>query len=376
MNKTIMLLILSVLMFSCKNETKTENKKNDKKKIAVAQPVKEEEVVLTEIESNFLKKLIKEDIGGQEYENLQIKKSPFSVRYPNEDDAYTVSFSIVKKTDLNNDGIMDYIIDRTSDGMLGGNANSNQSYVFYIMKDEINVQEEHSVLGYAPFSYNIIDDAKFVENAFKVDITQNFRTYSVSAEDLKSTSLSFIYKNGNLYEESYLSDCKLSKLKSKTIFKSIPGVEKRTRSIEMHNYTETIEEIYKKNDTIITASAGGCDNLSLSFDTSYKVDISKLDDDEFKKNTSLQLLSFLSKNTQFSKEINIVTNYFKEKPITDDFIETVKGYGFRILIQKKDENKNELRFLIQIDKIDNPFQTENWEITTRNKKEIIGESEE
>lgn len=32
-----------------------------------------------------------------------------------------------------------------------------------------------------------------------------------------------------------------------------------------------------------------------------------------------------------------------------------------------DDRKGQLRFLVQIDKIDNPYQKENWEITTRNK---------
>lgn len=365
-SNVILLLVVSVFLFSCKKEVKIEKEKIKKDTISVVEPIVEK-IILTEVESNFLKKLIKEEIGNQKYDRLETEYSPYSVHFPNDGDPYSVSFSIEKKSDFNNDGIIDYVVDVSSEGMLGGNANTNQSYDYYIMKDEINVKEHHYILGYAPFSYNIIDVAKFVGDKFKVDVTQNFRTYNKGAEDLKSTSLSFVYKNGNLYEESYLSDCKLSKLKSKTIFKDIPEVSSRVRSIEIHNYTETIEENYVNKDTLISASLGGCDNLSLSFDTKYKVDNSKMNDDEFKKNTALQLLSFLSKNTQFSKEIDIVTNYYNENPITEEYIEKVKGYGFRIFIEKNAKSKNELRFLIQIDKIDNPYQAENWEIATRQK---------
>ena len=362
----IILLAFIVLVFSCKKEVKAVHKKSNKDTLSAVEP-EEEKVIPTEIESKFLKRLINEEIGEQKYKEMQISESPYYVSFANDGDPYTVSFSIFEKGDFNNDGIIDYVVNRSSEGMLGGNANTNQDFVFYIMKDEIKEKESHSILGYAPFSYNIIDEAKFVGNKFKIKVTQNFRTYSSSVEDLKSTSLSFIYKNGNLYEESYLSSCKLAKLKSKTIFNDIPGVEKRTRSIEMHNYTETIEEIYKKNDTLINASVDGCDNLLLEFNTFYKVEPDKINDTEFKKETALQLLEFLAKNTQFSKEINIALNYYQNNPLDNEYIEKIKGYGFRVLIDKDDDLKGQLRFLVQIDKIDNPYQKENWEITTRNK---------
>ncbi|MFH6994423.1 hypothetical protein [Flavobacterium sp. FlaQc-48] len=362
----IILLAFIFLAFSCKKEIKAVHKKSTKDTVSAVEP-EEEKVILTEIESKFLKRLINEEIGEQKYKEMQISESPYYVSFANDGDPYTVSFSIFEKGDFNNDGITDYVVSRSSEGMLGGNANTNRDFIFYIMKDEIKEKESHSILGYAPFSYNIIDEANFVGNKFKIKVTQNFRTYSSSVEDLKSTSLSFIYKNGNLYEESYLSSCKLAKLKSKTIFNDIPGVEKRTRSIEMHNYTETIEEIYKNNDTLINASVGGCDNLILEFNTFYKVEPDKINDTEFKKETALQLLEFLAGNTQFSKEINVAINYYQNNPLDNEYIEKIKGYGFRVLIDKDDNRKGQLRFLVQIDKIDNPYQKENWEITTRNK---------
>ncbi|MCV9926172.1 hypothetical protein OIU83_00795 [Flavobacterium sp. LS1R49] len=362
----IILLVFIVLAFSCKKEVKTKHKKITKDTISAVEP-EEEKIILTEIESNFLKRLISEEIGSQKYKEMQISESPYYVSFANDGDPYTVSFSIFEKGDFNNDGIIDYVINRSSEGMLGGNANTNQDFIFYIMKDEIKEKESHSILAYAPFSYNIIDEANFIDNKFKIKVTQNFRTYSSSVEDLKSTSLSFIYKNGNLYEESYLSSCKAAKLKSKTIFNDIPGVETRTRSIEMHNYTETILEVYRKNDTIINASVGGCDNLMLEFNAFYKVDPDKINDTEFREETAMQFLEFLAKNTQFSKEINVAINYYENNAITDKYIEKIKGYGFRIFIRKNKEDKEELEISVQIDKLDNPYQKENWEITTRNK---------
>lgn len=360
----IILLVFIVLTSSCKKEVKAKHKVIHKDTISAIEP-KVEKVIPTEIESNFLKRLINKEIGEQKYEEMQISESPYYVSFKNDGDPYTVSFSILKKEDFNNDGIIDYVVNRSSEGMLGGNVNTNQDFIFYIMKDEIKEKESHSILGYAPFSYNIIDEANFVGNKFKIKVVQNFRTYAT--QDLKSTDLSFIYKNGNLYEESYLSSCKVAKLKSKTIFNNIPEVEERTRSIEMHNYTETILEIYKKGDTIINASVGGCDNLMLEFNAFYKVEPDKINDNDFKKENVLQLLEFLSINTQFSNEINIVKNYFQNNELTDKYIEKIKGYGFRVFIQKRKETKDELEVSVQIDKINNPYQKENWEITTRNK---------
>ncbi|GAA3777002.1 hypothetical protein [Flavobacterium ginsengiterrae] len=367
--KNVLILFSTVLLvlFSCKEEKKTKHKKSIKKEVAKAEPEKKEIEgrILEEAQSNFLKQLVKEEIGEQKYDDLQIEKAPYSIHFPNDGDPYSVEFDIIKEKDFNNDGIIDYVVFRDSNGMLGGNANTNQDYIYYIMKDEVNYKEAHSILGYAPFSYNIIDEAKFEEDKFKVKITQNFRTYST--QDLKTASLSFIYKDGNLYEESYLSDCKLAQLESKTIFNDMPEVTKRIRSIEMHNYCETIGETYKKNDRFIHAELEGCDNLSLTFDTDYIVEKSKLKNASFRKNTTLELLKFLSANTQFSEEIDVMIEYYEQNPVTDKSIETVEGYSFRVLIQQNDPKKNELRFLVQLEKIDNPYQKENWEIATRNK---------
>ena len=362
MKKLFLLALLT--LFSCKKEETTNNNKNHKA-TATIQKTNKKEVTDTPEGYDFLKKLVKEDIDGQQYEELQIKKMPFSVHYPNDGDPYTVSFSIIQKSDLNQDGVQDYIVDRTSEGMLGGNANTNQRLIFYIMKDQRDPKEHHTIYGYAPFSYNVIDDYSFEKNKLAVNISQNFRVYD--REELDSTSVSFVYQNNNLYETSFLTDCKLAQLKSKTIFKAIPNSVSRKRTIDGHNYTEAISETYKKKDAVITAELSGCDNLLLTFETSFKVEKEKFDDENFKKAAGLQLLDFLSKNTLFSKELTFVTNYFKENPITEDYVELKNGYKFRVLIDQNVDRFNEMRILINMDKITNPHQIENWEIVTRKK---------
>ncbi|MFC4818328.1 hypothetical protein [Flavobacterium sp. GCM10023249] len=363
MRKLVLYALLSFI--SCKNDVTSPVQKS-RKSTATVQKTETKEVAADFSEGyDFLEKLIRDDIDEQQYEELQIKKMPFSVHYPNDGDPYTVAFSIVQRTDLNQDGIMDYIVDRTSEGMLGGNANSNQQLLFYIMKDRLNPKEEHTLYGYAPFSYNVIDDYEFKNNKLEVKVSQNFRVYN--AEELDSTKPTFVYQNNNMYEASYLTNCKLAQLKSKSIFKAIPKGIKRKRTIEGHNYTEVFSESYTQNDTLITAELSGCDNLLLTFESTFKVEEGKWEDEKFKKAAALQLLTFLSKNTLFNKELTFVTNYCKEHPLTEDYIELKNGYKFRVLVDQNVDRFREMRILINIDKITNPNQIENWEIVTRKK---------
>jgi hypothetical protein len=356
--------IFSVLLLSCKKENQIK-KETTAALISDTLQIQDSIKPLTKNEADLLKKLIDDEIDEQEYTDLDVKNSPYSVSFPNEDDRYTVYFSVLFSDDLNQDGIMDYIVLRDSEGMLGGSANTNQEYLFIIMKDENSIQEKHSILGYSPGSYNTLDKADFKNKKLTIEATQNYRTYS--SEDLQSTSLSFVYKNGNVYEESYLSACALAKIKSKTIFKPIAPVKSRFRSIDMHNYTETIHEVYQTKDTLIEADLTGCDNLSLTFDTHYKMTKEQQEDFGYKKSVAMKLLQFLAKNTQFSETIKVLLDYYGHNDLTDEFVEVKDIYSFRILIQKEDSDKNRLRYLLQINKMDNPNQSENWEVTTRQK---------
>ena len=133
-SKKIILLAFILLAFSCKKEVKTVHKKSAKDTVSAVEP-EEEKIIPTEIEGNFLKRLLNEEIGEQKYKEMQINESPYYVSFANDGDPYTVSFSIYEKADFNNDGIIDYVILRSSEGMLGGNANTNNDFIFYIMKD-------------------------------------------------------------------------------------------------------------------------------------------------------------------------------------------------------------------------------------------------
>lgn len=362
--RIITAFIFSFLMLSCKKENQVKSATTS---TIISDTLKSQDSIkpLTKEGAHLLKELIDAEIESQKYTDLEMNTPTYSVSFPNDGDTYSVSFSILFSDDLNNDGIMDYIALRDSAGMLGGNANTNQDYLFIVMKDEMTIKEKHSILGYAPFSYNTLENANYKNKKLAIEATQNFRTYMT--DDLQSTSLSFVYKNGNIYEESYLSKCALAKLKSKTIFMPIANVKSRFRSIDMHNYTETIHEVYQSKDTLIEADLNGCDNLSLTFEAKYFMTKEQQVNLGHKKSVAIKLLQFLAKNTQFSDAIKEIIDYYGHNDLTDEFVEFKDNYSFRILIQKEDSDENRLRYLVQINKIDNQNQSDNWEVTTRQK---------
>lgn len=355
-------VIILFVLLSCQEEKQPELETTPQ---LIADTLKSQDSInpLTTSGALLLKQLIHAEIKGQEFRDL--KTSPFSVFFPNEDDPYSVYLSIVASDDFSNDGITDYIVLRNSEGMMGGNVNTNQEYLFLVMKDENTVKEKHSILAYAPLSYNILENASYENKQFTIEVTQNFRSYV--NEDLQSASLSFVYKKGNIYEASYLTKCALAKLQSKTIFKAIPHVKNRTRSIDMNDYTETIHEVYQSKGIVITADLAGCDNLSLTFNTAYSITIEQQNDAEYKKSLVIQLLQFLAQNTQFTNEIQVLLDYYENNGVTDAFVKLDSNYNFRILIQKDKTKEERLRYLVQINKMDNPNQSKNWAVATRQK---------
>lgn len=319
-------------------------------------------------EKAFIKSLInKEYSNAADARDLNFSELPYSVTIDEEGDPYTVYFSIIAHEDLNEDGIDDYIVFRNSEGMLGGNVHSNQEYLFFIMKNDKEFNRKYEILGYAPFSYNIINSTSYKDKRLTAEITQNFRTYM--AEDLQSTTAHFGYKDNNLYEESYLTDCDMGQMKDKSIFKTdLPNV-KRNLDIDMDNYTEIAAEEYIQGDTIINASLGGCDNLGLRFEISIKVPQEKFTNN-FYKERALEVFDILIARTRYKTIVSkALADYKKQSYKSNDPISANIDNGWSYLVSKFNYNKdsNYLSFSISIDNTVNPNQEENWDITTRRK---------
>ena len=369
MKKHLLCLILFIALISCEKPSKkklTIHRKQTPKEV-----VKETVIPVSREEADLLKLLIDEEIRETKTKefSLNLKESPCSVTlFESKGIFSTIYFSIIASGDINNDGIIDYLVDKNSEGVNGefaGTANIYQDFVFLIMKDKKNVDQQHYIFGYTTISDNILTEPKYKDKKINLIATQNPASHS-SLEEMKSTNLSFSYKNGNVYEDSYLTKCELAKLKSKTIFNPIENVTKRKRSIDAHNYTETIEETYQVKDTLVQASLSGCDNRTFEFQISMPSTKIQSNDKVFKKNSLVAIFGFLSKNTQFPQDMNPIVDYLRENEITDENSFKIDGNLDCEIFIRKYENKQMLIF-ITIERQSNPNQTENWEIVTRNK---------
>lgn len=318
--------------------------------------------------ANFLKNLIEKEYSKGDSVTIELDDTSASIYIHEEGDPWSVYFSILDHTDLNNDSIHDYIIDRNSEGMLGGNVKSNSNISYYTMLNDSTIKDEYTILLYAPFSYNIGDSVSYDKGSkiLTIHFIQNFRTYD-SEDGLQETTKKFRYIDNNLYELSYLDECELSKMINKNIFKEdIQGVE-RSLSIDMHDYTEVSSESLIQDSLLIEASIYGCDNMSLSFGITINNNTSALSQKDL-----LQTLSFLADNTRFKSLMNKAYLYVNKLDVDTDLTTiTSIGLGNQWLFNFSDFNDGKasnkrnyrFRFIQEINK----NQNENWEITTRRK---------
>ncbi|HCM33986.1 hypothetical protein [Chryseobacterium sp.] len=344
------ILLSALVLFSCKGK---EDKKTIEKKDSVA-VVKTKESVPQE---NFdvLKVLLDEEVGKEKPEEIDYKN--YTVSFKNDDDPYTVTYQKIASDDFNNDGIMDYIVERNSEGMLGGNANTNSEILYIITGKDHKISQRHEIQASAPFSYNVVDGLSYEGGKLKASAMQNYRSYNKPIDSLESTELSFVYKDGNVYEESYLNSCALAKWKNKKIFNS--ATEHR-RSIDRHNYTETVEDKYTSDGFKASAELSGCDNLEIIFEGNYKIkEINQKSIEEKRK----QFLSFLVKNTSVQKDLSVIQNYYLTHQPSEESV-TVGNLSFYIFTHK---NKGEVSFRLVMTENNNPKQEENWDIVTRKK---------
>ncbi|RXM50020.1 hypothetical protein BOQ64_21135 [Chryseobacterium sp. CH25] len=351
--KYILMSAFALTLLACKGK---ENRKPEKKKdsLTVVNRLPDAE---SQKDFDILKVLLDEEVGNEKPEEIDYKN--YTVSFHNDGDSYSVTYHKIANDDFNNDGITDYIIERNSEGMLGGNANTNSEVQYIIMGKDHKISERHEIQESAPFSYNILDGISYESGKLKATAMQNYRSYNKPVDSLESTDLSFIYKDGNVFEESYLTNCSLAQWKDKKIFN--PSTEHQ-RSIDRHNYTETIEEKYISKGFEASAELSGCDNLVIIFEGNYKITDTDAKSIGEKGN---QFLSFLAKNTNtvLQKDLSIIQNYYFTHKISEDEAK-IGNLSFYIFSNK---NKGVLNFRLVMTKESNPKQNENWEITTRIK---------
>lgn len=349
-NSGMLFLILSAL-FSCSEQAKNQSA-TGKKKIVLQE--NEPKIISQKKNFDILRFLVREEAKNSKDGIIDYKN--YSVSFKNDGDSYEVNFSRIAAEDFNRDGLTDYIVWRNSEGMLGGNGNTNSAIFYLLMDKDHRITQRHEILTYAPFSYNIIDDVDYKNGKLKAKATQNFRTYAPEdGGELQSTNLSFIYKDGNVYEESYLTECELAKWQTKHLF---TGNSEVSRSIDMHNYTETVFEKYTSGEFEVSAEYSGCDNLTLVLERSFSY---RGKDPKYLAEQRKTFLEFLKKNTILSKELEIIQKYCLENEVPEEMTEI----GNLFFLFQTNQEKGKVTFRLIIEQNKNPDQNENWEITTR-----------
>ncbi|MCD2423012.1 hypothetical protein LQ567_09585 [Niabella pedocola] len=359
---------MAVFLFACNTAEQEAAPAANNQDTAVAMPSSprlSQQVPDTNTASyRFLKALVMGEAPDGTYKERNLDSLPFYIALEEEGMPYTVYYSIVANEDLNGDRIPDYIIRRESEGMLGGSAQTNSQLDYYIMKDSLQYAQLHSILTYAPFSYNIISDYRFDKGVLTVSLSKNFRAYP-DANETPSRDFSFVYQDSNLYETSYLSNCTLGKQKDKRIFNAGPVTVIRKRSIDEHNFTETLEEKRRAGDTSIIAGLSGCDNTRLDFEVGITHSNTDTGSVAAKKELLLEILQSLESSTSFRKELTQLAQYYRAHGYQDAGVTVDNRLSGSVWIRKQADGVLMIRIGMLI--TENEKQGDNWEVLNRVK---------
>jgi len=313
---------------------------------------------------HFLKGLVMGEAPDGRFKELNLDRLPFSIALEDEGMPYTVYYAIVAKEDLSGDQIPDYIIRRESEGMLGGSVQTNSQLDYYIMKDSLQYVQQYSILTYAPFSYNMISDYRFDKGVLTVSLSKNFRTYP-DAGETPPRDFSFVYKNGNLYETSYLTGCFLAKWNDKSIYNGGMAKVKRTRSMDEHDFTETLKEQWRVGDTSITAGLSGCDNTDLHFDVTIAHSLTDTSSTTAKKELLLAVVHSLAGSTGFAPELTKLEQFYAAHDYHEGGAEVDSRLTGTTWVRQQADGAMMVRIGITITR--NEKQGDNWEVLNRVK---------
>ena len=180
---------------------------------------------------------------------------------------YSLRLLPLMTQDFNRDGIKDIVLEIESSGPLGGSVTTN-SAVHYLLLDKSNrVINEHEVLLYAPFSEHIVE-YEVKGNRIHYAAVPNYRSHPEAYDngELIEPTISFDINwiKGVPISTYYRENCQLSEETDKRIFANAPSV-KRIATIDIHDYTQLVEEKLHINNMQVSAELGGCDTKSVRF---------------------------------------------------------------------------------------------------------------
>ena len=180
---------------------------------------------------------------------------------------YSLRLLPLIKDDFNRDGIEDIALEVESMGPLGGSATTNSTIYYLLLNKNKSIISEHEILLYAPFSEHIVEYEVKGKKIY-YSAVPNYRSHPEAYEDgeLLEPSLEFTvnWEKGNPVSSYYQDNCRLSRIKDKSLLDSIFGGTSH-KDIDMHEYTQVITESIQENGLSIEATLSGCDLSSVSY---------------------------------------------------------------------------------------------------------------
>lgn len=180
---------------------------------------------------------------------------------------YSVRLIPILKQDFNQDGIEDIALEIESMGPLGGSVYTN-SAVHYLLLDKNNrITNQHQILLYAPFSEHIVEYALEGTRIYYSAIP-NYRAHPEAYENGSLIDLPLEFEinwlKGAPISSYYQDNCQLAGIKNKALLKPNRGVT-RSIGVDMHQYTQVIEEKMAIADLLVTADLNGCNERQVLF---------------------------------------------------------------------------------------------------------------
>lgn len=179
---------------------------------------------------------------------------------------YSLRLLPLIKEDFNKDGIQDIAVEVESMGPLGGSVFTNSAVHYLLLDTQKRIIGEHLILLYAPFSDHIVE-YKTRDKQIDYSAIPNYRSNTEAYDDgeLIEPAIDFsVYWVGSTPVSSYYRDnCALATNTNKQVFKKSSASE-RFETIDIHDYTQVVEENIKIADMQVSATLKGCDTMDVS----------------------------------------------------------------------------------------------------------------
>lgn len=180
---------------------------------------------------------------------------------------YSMRLLPLFKDDFNKGGIEDIAVEVESMGPLGGSVYSNSAVYYLLLDKNKSIAEKYEILLYAPFSEHIVE-YQLTGKQLNYSAIPNFRSHPEAYDDgeLIESSIEFNidWSDGIPVSSYYKDNCKLASDKNKKIFIEASGL-KRSKQIDIHDYTQVIEEKMQLPELLVSAEMSGCNERKVSF---------------------------------------------------------------------------------------------------------------